>query len=109
MSLYFQCRAGVGACPDVMDSSGLCTNDVFNIEGSINNGVQCVSFTRNFTTSEKIYIAIIIIFIIDFVTADSICDKEFEPSNTNQYIVWAIGNIRETAMYHSIRISELQQ
>ena len=51
--LFLQCRAGEGACPDVMDSSGSCTNDVFSIEGSVNNGIQCVSFTRNFTTSKN--------------------------------------------------------
>ncbi len=37
-----------------MDSSSTCTNDVYNIEGSVNNGIQFVSFTRNLSTSENV-------------------------------------------------------
>ena len=45
-----QCRAGVGACPDTMDSSGTCTNDVSNVTGFVADGQQCVAFTRPFST-----------------------------------------------------------
>ena len=45
-----QCSNGLGACPDTLDSSGSCTNDAYNVSGSITDGVQCVSFTRNLTT-----------------------------------------------------------
>ena len=45
-----QCRGGVGACPDEMDSSGSCTNDVSDVSGWKENGQQCVVFTRRFAT-----------------------------------------------------------
>ena len=47
-----QCRAGVGACPDTLDSRGTCTNDVTEVTGFVSNGQQCVSFVRPFSTSE---------------------------------------------------------
>ena len=49
-----QCSDGVGACPDILDSSGSCTNDAYDVEGSITDGVQCVSFTRNLTTGKNV-------------------------------------------------------
>ena len=51
-----QCRAGVGACPDTMDSSGTCTNDVSDVTGFVRDGQQCVAFTRPFTTSKRVCI-----------------------------------------------------
>ncbi len=50
--IIIQCRAGEGACPDELDASGECTNDVFDVGGAVTDGMQCVSFTRNFTTCE---------------------------------------------------------
>ena len=46
----WQCRAGVGACPDTLDSSGMCTYDITDVSGSVVDGKQCVSFTRPFST-----------------------------------------------------------
>ena len=43
-----QCRDGVGACPDTLDLSGTCTNDVTLIQGFRQDGQQCVVFSRNF-------------------------------------------------------------
>ena len=48
-----QCRAGMGACPDTMDSSGTCTNDVSDVTGFVRDGQQCVAFTRPFSTSKR--------------------------------------------------------
>ena len=42
----------MGACPDEMDSSGSCTNDVSDVSGWKENGQQCVVFTRRFATGE---------------------------------------------------------
>ena len=53
---HIQCRAGVGACPDTMDSSGTCTNDVTDVTGFVRDGQQCVAFTRPFTTSKSLVI-----------------------------------------------------
>ena len=47
-----QCRDGVGACPDELDSSGTCQNDIFDISGYIENAIQCVSYSKNFSTGE---------------------------------------------------------
>ena len=40
--------------------------------------------------------------IIDSVLplADSACDITIDPNNTDQYIVWAIGGLGETAFKH---------
>ena len=54
---HMQCRAGVGACPDTMDSSGTCSNDVSEVTGFIRNGQQCVAFTRPFSTCKGLAIA----------------------------------------------------
>ena len=56
MYIYFQCRDGEGACPDEMDSSGSCTNDISNITGFVTDGQQCVSFTRQFSTCKEVNI-----------------------------------------------------
>ena len=55
---HMQCRAGVGACPDTMDSSGTCTNDVTDVTGFVRDGQQCVAFTRPFTTSKRLVIIV---------------------------------------------------
>ena len=33
-------------------------------------------------------------------TADSDCDQDFDPDNEEQFIVWAIGGLGETAFIH---------
>ena len=47
-----QCRGGAGACPDTIDSTtgaaGTCTNDVTDVSGFVQEGQQCISFTRPF-------------------------------------------------------------
>ena len=45
-----QCRGGSGACPDTIDTStgSTCTNDVTDVSGFVQNGQQCISFTRPF-------------------------------------------------------------
>ena len=35
--------------------------------------------------------------------ADSTCDITIDPNNTNQYIVWGVGGLGETAFKHFIR------
>ena len=35
--------------------------------------------------------------------ADSTCDRNIDPGNTNQYIVWGVGGLGETAFKHFIR------
>ena len=40
-------------CPDAMDMSKTCTNDVFSVSGKNVNRKQQVSFTRPFTTSKR--------------------------------------------------------
>ena len=49
-----QCRAGMGACPDTMDSSGTCSNDVTDVTGFVADGQQCVAFTRPFSTCKRL-------------------------------------------------------
>ena len=50
-----QCRGGEGACPDTLDSTaGSCTDDVFDVSGLVEEGRQCISFTRPFNPSELI-------------------------------------------------------
>ena len=36
-------------------------------------------------------------------TADTTCDTSIDPTNSNQYIVWAIGGLGETAFKHFLR------
>ena len=39
-----------------------------------------------------------------FFTADSgTCDRPIDPANQNQYIVWGIGSLGETAFQHHTR------
>ena len=64
---HMQCRAGVGACPDTMDSSGTCTNDVTDVTGFVRDGQQCVAFTRPFTTSKSAHTLPGCIFQFSFV------------------------------------------
>ena len=51
-----QCRAGQGACPDTSDTTagGSCTNDVSDVSGFVQDGQQCISFTRPFNPGEKL-------------------------------------------------------
>ena len=74
--LHVQCRAGVGACPDTLDSSETCTNDIMDVSGSVTNGQQCVSFTRPFSTSKSfivVYVATISVKATDFNNTDCMC------------------------------------
>ena len=52
-AFHVQCRAGLGACPDTLDSSGTCTNDISDVSGSVADGKQCVSFTRPLSTCKR--------------------------------------------------------
>ncbi|XP_064398586.1 protein Skeletor, isoforms B/C-like [Halichondria panicea] len=87
ISGYIQCVAGAGACPDTLDLRGGCTNDVFDISGSRVDTKQCVAFSRNFSTS------------------DDTCDLPIDPDNEEQYIVWAVGGLGNTAYKHFARAS----
>ena len=42
-------------------------------------------------------------FLMIIRTADTTCDTSIDPTNSNQYIVWAIGGLGETAFRHFIR------
>ena len=48
-----QCRLGEGVCPDTQHSSGQCTNDIIpgSVQGSSQDGIQCIAFAKYFTTS----------------------------------------------------------
>lgn len=37
--------------------------------------------------------------------ADSECDSDIDPSNTEQYVVWGVGGLGETAFKHFLRAS----
>ena len=52
LCVFVQCRAGIGVCPDVVDSRGTCTDDVKSVSGFNANRVQQVSFSRPFTTGK---------------------------------------------------------
>jgi hypothetical protein len=86
LSAYIPCGGGKGACPDVLDSSGVCSNDATLISGSIDGREQCVVFSRNFTAGDA-------------------CDKAIDPDNENQYIVWGVGGLGDTAFRHFIQTS----
>ena len=66
-SHYFhsQCRGGSGACPDTVDATvgSACTNDVSDISGFVEEGQQCISFTRPFNPSK---------FVAASITSDSL-------------------------------------
>jgi len=40
---------------------------------------------------------------LSYSIADSTCDITIDPDNTNQYIVWGVGGLGETAFKHFIR------
>ncbi|XP_064398937.1 neurogenic locus notch homolog protein 3-like [Halichondria panicea] len=84
---YFQCRDGRGACPDEDHFSGSCSNDIVSVSGSRQGGQQCVIYTRHFSTN------------------DSTCDIPIDPLNMEQYIVWGVGGLGETAFQHFKRAS----
>ena len=47
-----------------------------------------------------------IIYLYSHNTADSgTCDRAIDPTNQNQYIVWGIGSLGETAFQHHTRAS----
>ncbi len=52
VDIIMQCRNGAGACPDALDRSGSCTDDVTVLGGVRDNGVQWISFKKPFMTSE---------------------------------------------------------
>ncbi|XP_064399010.1 mucin-2-like isoform X2 [Halichondria panicea] len=83
---YFQCRGGRGACPDEDHFSDSCSNDIVSVSGSRQGGQQCVIYTRNFSTNDT-------------------CDLPVDPGNQNQYIVWGVGGLGETAFQHFKRAS----
>ena len=37
------------------------------------------------------------------VTGDAVCDLALDPDNENQYIVWGVGGLGETAFRHFTR------
>ena len=49
-----QCRNGGGVCPDTVDTTtgGTCTNDVSDVSGFVQEGQQCIAFTRPFNPSK---------------------------------------------------------
>ena len=59
--MVLQCRSGSGACPDTVDATtgSACINDVSDISGFVEEGQQCISFTRPFNPS-KLVLAYII-------------------------------------------------
>ena len=52
--MFMQCRGGRGACPDTVDTAtgGTCTSDVSDVSGFVQDGQQCISFTRLFNPSK---------------------------------------------------------
>ncbi len=44
--------SGVGACPDMLDMRGGCTDDVTIVGGRRSELKQCVAYTRPFNTSK---------------------------------------------------------
>ena len=54
-----QCRGGSGACPDTVDTTvGSCSNDVTDVSGFVQEGQQCISFTRPFSPGKYFFIMI---------------------------------------------------
>ncbi len=43
------------------------------------------------------------ILIVNHVAGDVDCDLDIDPDNTQQYIVWAVGGLGETAFRHFSR------
>ena len=62
-----QCRGGSGACPDTVDTTvGSCTDDVSDVSGFVQDGQQCIAFTRPFNPC-VLSINIIVVFNL-FIT-----------------------------------------
>ena len=40
-----------------------------------------------------------------FSSADTTCDRDIDPTNEDQYIVWAVGGLGESAFKHFLRAS----
>ena len=122
----------MGACPDTVDSRGGCTNDVVLVQGWKENGQQCVVFSRKFTSGQTlslclshsllpfyslsrfsslemrygmIYCMLFVFMALLYpsVTGDDVCDLALDPDNENQYIVWGVGGLGETAFRHFTR------
>ena len=45
----------------------------------------------------------LILIVFFFFVADTVCDLPIDSSNTNQYIVWAVGGLGVTAFKHFSR------
>jgi hypothetical protein len=84
LSAYTQCGGGTGACPDDQSSAGTCSNSAILETGFTQDGSQCVVFTRNFSAGDE-------------------CDQDINPDNENQYIVWGVGGLGDTAFRHFVR------
>ena len=104
---FLQCRGGTGVCPDTLISGSTCSDDVRT--GSVTGGfrgagMQCVAFSRPFVTSMLQYNYVMYIInplqLLLLLLGDSACDTNFNVSNQNQFIVWAIGGLGETAFIH---------
>ena len=108
-----QCRAGVGACPDMLDSSGTCTNDITLGGGFSEEGQQCVVFSRNFAAGKTTIFPSSLYTTVHYYNdtcawyndtcAGDECDLPLDPDNEDQYIVWGVGGLGETAFQHFIR------
>ena len=98
-------------CPDTVDSRGTCSNNVLGVRGVTTSRQQCVSFSRPFTTGEEggrdgreggretnrlPYDNVLF-------PDDADCDLPIDPTNEEQYIVWGVGPLGETAFRHFSR------
>ena len=99
-----QCRGGSGACPDTVDTTvGSCTDDVSDVSGFVEDGQLCISFTRPFNPG--IVMVLLVHYSLLSATDSGTCDRAIDPTNQNQYIVWGIGALGETAFQHHTRAS----
>jgi len=48
---------------------------------------------------------VMIVEYLPYFAADSTCDITIDPTNRNQYIVWGVGGLGETAFQHFTRAS----
>ena len=46
---------------------------------------------------------VMIVEYLPYFAADSTCDITIDPTNQNQYIVWGVGGLGETAFKHFTR------